>query len=109
MGSEISASAAFPTAPAPRFRDARGRHYEPAVGPRLKVVLVFIFLCVGLLGATGAYLFALRTLGWVRGFDQTTPFALWMTLAHIAVGLALIGPFLFFGCLHLATARHRNN
>src|SRR5437588_6239764 len=108
MGNDFTGSAASPTAAAPRYRDARGRPYEPAVGPRLKIVLVFIFACVALLGATGAYLFALRTLGWLRGVDPTI-FSLWMTLAHIVVGVALIVPFLYFGCAHMIASRSRPN
>lgn len=93
----------------PILRDAAGRVYAPAVGPRLKVLLAGILFCVALLGATGAYLFALRVFGWVRGFDQVTLFALWITLAHIFAGIILVAPFLIFGAVHLIAARRRTN
>jgi tetratricopeptide (TPR) repeat protein len=93
----------------PGLRDRRGRPYEPAVGPRLKVVLAFLFASVALLGATGIYLLAIRLLEWKRGLTYTSQFTLWMELGHIVVGLAALAPFLFFGVYHLLTARRRPN
>lgn len=89
--------------------DAQGRPYEPAVGPKLKILLVIIFASVALLGATGAYLLSVRYLEEVRGLAVTNQFTLWMFAAHEWVGLLLIAPFLIFGLFHLATARHRKN
>ena len=77
-----------PVAPArPPIRTARGLPYEPAIGPRLKVVLAFIFGCVAVLGATGAYLIAIRLLEWGREQTYTNQFTLWMFLAHVFVGV----------------------
>jgi hypothetical protein len=105
--------APLPAAPAqhtrPQLRDAYGRPYEPAIGPRLKVVLVFIFASVALLGASGAYLFTIRALEWLRGQQYINQFSLWMFLAHVVVGVVLVGPFLAFGGIHLSSARHRKN
>src|SRR5881227_591351 len=96
------------TAPAltgkPALRDRRGKVYTPAIGPKLKYLLAFLFVGVALLGATGIYLFALSALQWLRGPKYTTAFSLWMTLAHVAVA-----PFFFFGFLHLLTAYKRPN
>jgi tetratricopeptide (TPR) repeat protein len=90
--------------------DVRGRPYEPAVGPRLKIVLFFIFAGVALLGATGLYLVAIRLLNWARQPQTyTNVFTLWMFIVHILAGIVLIIPFLFFGFAHLASARHRKN
>src|SRR5207249_3468156 len=89
--------------------DRKGKRYEPAIGPRLKYVLAFIFVGVAVLGATGVYLFALSALQWFRKADYTTSFSLWMTLAHIAVGVVIVLPFIFFGFLHLSTAYKRPN
>ena len=45
--------AAVPMAPAqPVLRDRKGFVYEPAIGPRLKVLLFAIFGSVAILGAT---------------------------------------------------------
>ena len=50
------AKAAGPPAMA---RDRKGRPYTPAVSPRLRVLLVFVFAAVAVLGATGIYLLAI--------------------------------------------------
>src|SRR5262249_2798004 len=90
--------------------DAAGRPYEPAVGPRLKILLLaFIFPCVALLGATGVYLLAIRALEWYRGLTYTNQFTLWMFIAHVFIGVLLLAPFLAFGFIHLLSARHRKN
>src|SRR5207245_8829879 len=89
--------------------DALGRPYEPAVSPRLKVLLFFTFACVAVLGATGAYLVAIRVMEWAKNITYTNQFTLWMFLVHVVVGVILVVPFLFFGFSHYATARHRKN
>jgi tetratricopeptide (TPR) repeat protein len=92
------------------LRDARGNVYEPAIGPRLKVLLALIFAAVGLLGATGAYLIFIRALNWLNDpKTYTTIFTIWMFTVHVAVGLLIALPFLVFGFTHLASARHRKN
>jgi tetratricopeptide (TPR) repeat protein len=99
------------TAPArsSQLRDAQGRPYEPAVSPRLKILLFFTFACVALLGATGAYLVAIRVMEWAKNITYTNQFTLWMFLVHVVVGVILVVPFLVFGFSHYATARHRKN
>jgi tetratricopeptide (TPR) repeat protein len=103
--------AKFPSAGAarPKLLDRRKNVYEPAIGPRLKVLLFFIFACVAVLGATGVYLLAIRFLEWVRAQTYTNQFTLGMFLAHSVIGVLLVVPFLLFGLTHLATARHRPN
>lgn len=89
--------------------DARRRPYQPAVGPRLKALLLFIFACVGLLGATGVYLLAIRLMEWSRSRTYTNPFTLWMFIVHVFLGLLLLLPYLLFGVVHLRTAYRRPN
>src|SRR5205807_1544754 len=96
-------------APSRPLRDVRGRPYEPAVGPRLRVLLAFIFAAVAMLGATGIYLASVTLMEYLRNELYQTPFTQWMLLAHVAVGVLLVVPFLVFGLAHLATARHRKN
>jgi tetratricopeptide (TPR) repeat protein len=91
------------------LRDARGRPYEPAIGPRLKVLLLLIFATFALLAATGGYLAVIRLLEWAAGRTYTNPFSFWIVILHIGVGVLLIAPFLAFGLTHLVTARHRPN
>jgi tetratricopeptide (TPR) repeat protein len=92
-----------------QLRDALGRSYEPAVSPRLKILLFFTFACVALLGATGVYLVAIRVMEWAKHITYTNQFTLWMFLVHVVVGVVLVVPFLVFGFSHYATARHRKN
>jgi hypothetical protein len=96
-------------APASRFKDRLGRPYEPAVGPRLRIVLAFVFASVAVLGATGVYLLAIRVFEWVHKQTYQTQFSLGMILVHVILGVVLILPFLAFGITHLITARHRPN
>jgi tetratricopeptide (TPR) repeat protein/cytochrome c553 len=62
-----------------------------------------------LLAVNSAYLFSVSTAGRLTGEDQQTVFSLWMFLVHVAVGLALAIPFLWFGVRHFALARPRPN
>ena len=96
-------------APGSPLRDAKGRPYEPAVSPRLKILLFFTFGCVSVLGATGAYLVAIRLMEWAKNNTYTNQFTLWMFLVHVTIGVILVAPFLVFGFSHYATARYRKN
>jgi tetratricopeptide (TPR) repeat protein len=105
-------SAAPRIQPAPASRKlltARGLPYEPAIGPRLKVLLVVIFAAVAVLGATGVYLLTITCLEKARGLTYTNQFTLWMFIVHVLLGVLLVVPFLIFGFAHLASARHRRN
>src|SRR5262245_37567906 len=59
---DMASSAPPATAP---LRDRFGRAYEPAVGPRLRVLLALIFAAVAILGATAVYLSTIRGLEWL--------------------------------------------
>ncbi len=102
-----------PGAAAPPARlqvDRKGRVYQPAVGPRLKVVLQVIFISVALLGASGAYQSSITFLNWLLApRAYTNPFTLWVILFHIALGVGITLPFLAFGVSHYLTARKRTN
>lgn len=106
--SSVAGEANGPTR-SPKLRDALGRPYEPAVSPRLKILLFYTFASVAVLGATGAYLVAIRLLEWAKRNTYTNQFTLWMFLVHVVVGVILVAPFLLFGFSHYATARHRKN
>src|SRR5262249_54062793 len=97
------------SAPAAVLRDARGQPYEPAIGPRLRLLLALIFAAVALLGATAISLFAIRLFEWFRGHTYQNHFYQWMFIVHVLVGVLIILPFLAFGFIHLKTARHRKN
>lgn len=84
--------------------------YIPAVGPRLKILLMLIFASVAFLGATGVYLSAITFLNWWKQpTTYTNAFTLWMFLLHSVGGVAAMVPFFVFGLVHLWTARRRPN
>ena len=100
---KIVATTLAPTA------NSRSR-YLPAVGPRMRVLLFWLFAAFAALGATGAYLAAITILNLADSSKlYTTAFTFWMLLAHCAVGLIGIGLFLTFGLIHLVTAWRRPN
>src|SRR5207253_2176977 len=94
---------------APTLRTVRGFVYEPAIGPRLKILLAVLFAGFALLGATGVYLLAIRWLEYFRAQTFTNQFTLGMFMGHALLGLVLLLPFLIFGLTHLLTARLRPN
>ena len=84
--------------------------YVPAIGPKLRVLLLFVFGLFAFLAATGVYLSAVTAINYARQPNSyTTPFSLWVFLGHTAVGVLGTVPFLAFGCYHWFTARKRPN
>ena len=84
--------------------------YVPTVGPKLKILLYMVFGTFAILGATGVYLGGVSALNWVKSpQDHTTPFSLWMFLAHTVVGMVGTVPFLLFGAIHYVNAHKRTN
>jgi tetratricopeptide (TPR) repeat protein len=84
--------------------------YVPAIGPKLRVVLLLVFGLFAFLGATGIYLAAVTLLNYTQSpVSYTTPFALWVFLAHIVIGVLGTLPFVAFGGIHWLTARKRQN
>lgn len=88
--------------------------YVPAVSPRLKKLLLFLFGLVALLGANSLYLLSVTVQEWASsqwgaGLTYQNYFYQYMFLLHLALGLLLIVPFVLFGVLHLVAARNRRN
>lgn len=83
--------------------------YVPAVGPRLKMLLLFVFAVVALLGANSLYLVSITAQEWLTGRTYQNYFYQYMFLLHLVLGLLLLAPFLTFGIIHLVTARKRRN
>lgn len=83
-----------------------------AVGPRLKKLLIFIFILVALLGANSVYLSGITFLNFLHsgeGVSYQNWFYLVMFLGHLVLGLILILPFIAFGAIHIWNTRHRKN
>ena len=89
--------------------DRRGRVYTPAVGRRLRPWLWVVLIGFALLGANGVYLATVSAVTWMTGVLQHTPFYQAMVALHLALGLAIILPFLGFGFVHLVTSWKRPN
>ncbi|HEY1192069.1 MAG TPA: multiheme c-type cytochrome, partial [Gemmata sp.] len=84
--------------------------YQPAIGPKLRVLLLVVFGTFAFLGASGVYLSAVSALNYAKAPQSyTTPFGLWVFLAHIAVGVLGTLPFVVFGAAHWISARKRAN
>ena len=84
--------------------------YVPAIGPRLRVLLLVVFGVFAVLGATGVYLSAVTALNYARSPQSyTTPFSLWVFLAHSVIGVVGTLPYLVFGLVHWKTAHSRPN
>jgi tetratricopeptide (TPR) repeat protein/uncharacterized membrane protein len=100
-----------PTANAPnRPLNVRGRLYEPALGPRLKILLFVVFAATAILGVTGVYLLSIDVLNAALApRTYTNQFTLQTFAIHLLVGFAVIIPFLILGFTHLLTARKRKN
>jgi tetratricopeptide (TPR) repeat protein len=83
--------------------------YVPAVGPRLRQLLVVVFAAVAVLGATGVYLLSVRLLEMSTGHTYTNQATLWAFLVHAVLGVVATLPFLAFAIPHLITSQNRNN
>src|SRR5258707_4139442 len=88
---------------------ARAR-YVRAVGPRLRLLLYFIFGLVALLGANSVYLASITLLQWLnKEVTYENYFYQFMFLAHLVFGLVLVLPFVIFGLAHIKNAHNRPN
>jgi tetratricopeptide (TPR) repeat protein len=85
------------------------QRYVRAVGPRLRVLLVVVLGLGALVAANSVYLGSVTLLESLSGRTYQDYFYQYMFLVHVILGLALVGPFLVFACLHLRRARHRPN
>ena len=88
------------------------KHYVRAVGPRLRMLLYFIFGLFALLGANSAYLAAITFLESTKAGSDTTYqnwFYMVMFGGHLALGLLMVLPVIVFGAIHIRNAHHRPN
>lgn len=85
------------------------RKREPVVGPRLKILLYVIFGLVAVLGANSAYLLSITVLEETTGNLYQNYFYQMMFLAHLVLGLLLLGPVVVFGIAHMMKAWGRPN
>ena len=67
---------------------ARRRGYEPAIGPRLRYLMLVVFVLTALLGVNSAYLVTITWMEWWSehwgsGEIYQDYFYLWMFLLHL--------------------------
>jgi tetratricopeptide (TPR) repeat protein len=93
----------------PVMYDRKGRIYEPAVNPRLKALLVLIFVLFALISANSVYLVFLKVLSWWTGQELGNWFYLQMFFWHVVLGVVVIVPFIVFVAGHLRAALKRPN
>src|SRR5262245_1120396 len=92
--------------PAPRQK------YVRAIGPRLKLLLYFIFALVAVLAANSVYLSAITYLEWLKS-DPNSTYQNWFYMVmfgtHLTLGLLVVLPIVIFGILHIKNAHNRPN
>jgi tetratricopeptide (TPR) repeat protein len=88
------------------------KKYVRAIGPRLRLVLFFIFALVAVLAANSVYLSAITFLEWLgrkSGVTYQNWFYMVMFGTHLALGFLLIAPVVVFGIFHTIKAFGRPN
>ena len=97
------------TTEVPPSDNAPRKKYVRAVGPRLRLLLYFIFGLVAVLGANSAYLASITFIEWLRGYTIQNYFYQYMFLGHLVLGLLLLLPVVIFGAIHIRNAYNRPN
>ena len=82
---------------------------QRAVGPRLRRLLVIVLAGGALLAANSIYLAAITFAEWSSGRQLQNYFYQYMFLAHLALGLAIVLPFVVFVIVHVRAAWRRRN
>jgi tetratricopeptide (TPR) repeat protein len=101
MGSE--AQSAPPPTSRPRIR------YVPAVGPRLRKLLLVVFALFALLAVDSIYLATITGFEWWSGKTLEDYFYQIVFLLHLMLGFLIIVPVIVFGALHFRNAWKRPN
>ena len=83
--------------------------YKPAVTTGLRRLLVIVMLLVALIGANSLYLVTVTCIEEITARSYQNFFYQYMFLAHLALGLLLIAPFLIFSIYHMRNTWRRKN
>jgi tetratricopeptide (TPR) repeat protein len=99
----------------PEIKPAGGptrKKYVRAIGPRLRILLYFIFALIAILAANSVYLGAITFLEWVKS-DPDTTYQNWFYMVmfgtHLGLGLLIVLPIVVFGIIHIKNAHDRPN
>ncbi|GIW98682.1 MAG: hypothetical protein KatS3mg111_2015 [Pirellulaceae bacterium] len=79
------------------------------ISKRLRVVLIVVLTLFSLLLANGLYLATITWLQVATGEIYEDLFYQYMFMAHVVLGLLLIGPVVVFGVIHMLAAWNRRN
>ena len=90
-------------------QNPRPRVYVPAVGPRLRKLLIAGLTLFGLLSVNSIYLAGITLAEWLLERTFQDYFYQIMFLLHLLLGLAIVIPALVYGCIHIANAHDRPN
>jgi hypothetical protein len=90
-------------------RPAPGPPAGPAVPPRLRPLLRGVLVLLALLFANSLYLGGVTLVEWLDGRPRQGYLYLWMFIAHLGLGLALVVPLASFLVRHVAAAYRRRN
>jgi tetratricopeptide (TPR) repeat protein len=100
------------TDPVPTNTPSPRKRYVRAVGPRLRILLYFIFAAVAVLAANSIYLSAITFLEWIKS-DPNTTYQNWFYMVmfgtHLLLGFVLVLPVVIFGAFHIKNAHNRPN
>ncbi|HLH54239.1 MAG TPA: hypothetical protein VKY92_11555 [Verrucomicrobiae bacterium] len=100
------------SAQSPEPNPAPRKKYVRAVGPRLRILLYFIFGSVAILAANSIYLSSITFLEWVKN-DPNTTYQNWFYMimfgSHLVLGFILVLPVVIFGLVHIKNAHNRPN
>ncbi len=83
--------------------------YVKAVGPRLKNLLLAVFGLFAIIAGNSVYLASVTLLEAWTGQVYQNWFYLYMFIAHLVLGLALILPVIVFGLVHMRNTYRRRN
>lgn len=90
-------------------RTSTRKPYVPAITPRMRVLLLVVFVLTALLGANSLYLVGVTILESVQAKTYQNFFYQYMFLVHLVLGLLLLVPFLLFGAMHIRNTWRRKN
>jgi len=94
---------------ADRTSKREGRDDGAVVGPRLRWLLGLVLGLFAVLSANSLYLLVIRGLSWTTTTSYEGRLYLWMFLAHLALGFALVLPACAFIIFHVRKAYTRSN
>jgi tetratricopeptide (TPR) repeat protein len=94
----------MPVSPAPPRR-----RYVPAVGPKLRKLLIVLLGLFALLAVNAVYLGSITFAEWLTGETFQNYFYQYMFLLHLVAGLLILLPVLVYGAIHIRNAHDRPN